>query len=359
MIIPQPLLLAFSFLLGASIGSFLNVCIYRIPIEGLSIARPRGSFCPGCKTPIGFRDNIPLLSWLLLGGRCRGCSTSISVRYPFVELLTALLFMVVVLRLGPGEGEMIDLTIGATLLAGWAIIATLVVISWIDIDHQIIPDSLSIGGTSVALWLGLVLTRFPISSEIPFTEPSLGVSAVDVPWVGSFLIAVILGAIALFAFWRWVPDWQGKRRTLRSCSLAFHIGATVGLLAGVALLETGALGNPALLRLQGALAGMVVGSGVIWIIGRLGSIAFGKEAMGFGDVKLMAFLGALLGPSLILAALLLACLVGSVIGLGIRWSTGSSYIPFGPFLCLGAATLILALPEMEGLWRMYLGLLGS
>lgn len=357
MVIPDPLLLAFSFLLGASVGSFLNVCIYRIPIEGLSVARPRGSFCPGCKTPIGFRDNIPLLSWLLLRGRCRSCKTSISVRYPGVELLTALLFVVVALRLGPGEGEVIDLTVAATILCGWGIFATLVVISWIDIDHQIIPDSLSIGGTSVALWMSLFLVRFPISGEIPFLEvpPELQ----EVPWGWGFLLATVCGVTSQVAFWRWVPDWQGKRRTLGSCSLAFHIGATTGLLAAVALIEPGALGHPALLGLRGALAGMAVGSGVIWIIGKLGSLAFGKEAMGFGDVKLMAFLGALLGPSLVLAALVLASLIGSVIGLGIRWSTGSSYIPFGPFLCLGAATLILALPEMEALWRMYVGLLGS
>ncbi|HIN80568.1 MAG TPA: prepilin peptidase, partial [Planctomycetes bacterium] len=123
--------------------------------------------------------------------------------------------------------------------------------------------------------------------------------------------------------------------------------------------EPGGLGHGALVGLRGALVGMAVGSGVVWTIGRIGSLAFGKEAMGFGDVKLMAFLGAILGPVLVLAALLLACLIGSVVGLAIRWRTGSSYIPFGPFLCTGAALLLLARPEMNALWQAYLGLLGS
>jgi len=358
LIVPGELLLVFSLLLGACVGSFLNVCIYRIPIEGLSIARPRGSFCPGCKTPIAIRDNVPILSWLLLGGRCRSCKSSISFRYPFVESLTALLFLAVAIRLGPAEGSTIDPVTAGTLVAGWLIVATLLVISWIDVDYQIIPDSLSVGGTTVALWLSLALGEFPISSDIPFLDLGSAVGT-QVPWGGGLAAAAAGGVLLQWAFWRWVPDWQGKRHSFKSCFLAGHVGAALSLLVAVALIEPGGLGHGALVGLRGALVGMAVGSGVVWTIGRIGSLAFGKEAMGFGDVKLMAFLGAILGPVLVLAALLLACLIGSVVGLAIRWRTGSSYIPFGPFLCTGAALLLLARPEMNALWQAYLGLLGS
>ncbi|MCG8566571.1 MAG: prepilin peptidase [Desulfobacterales bacterium] len=129
--------LAFLFLAGMCMGSFFNVCIYRIP-AGLSIVRP-GSTCPRCNTPIRFYDNIPVLSYLILGGRCRHCKAAISLRYPMVEALTGLLTLGVAFKFG------------LTLEAGvWlALVYSLVVITFIDYDHQIIPDVITLPGILV------------------------------------------------------------------------------------------------------------------------------------------------------------------------------------------------------------------
>jgi leader peptidase (prepilin peptidase)/N-methyltransferase len=139
------LLIATVFLLGLCVGSFLNVCIYRLPAEA-SIVHP-GSMCPVCKTPIRPYDNIPLLSYLLLLGKCRRCKTPIPIRYPLVELMTGLLALAVLARFGP------------TLTAGVLFIfcAALVVVTFIDIDHQIIPDVISLPGIPIFFLSRLIL----------------------------------------------------------------------------------------------------------------------------------------------------------------------------------------------------------
>lgn len=128
-------LLGAAFILGAVIGSFLNVCIYRIP-AGQSIAFPP-SRCPECHTPIRWYQNVPILSWLVLGGKCASCKTPISHRYPMVEALTGGLFVLVFYCFG----------ISLATLVYWLFAAALVVITFIDIDHQIIPDVISLPGT--------------------------------------------------------------------------------------------------------------------------------------------------------------------------------------------------------------------
>jgi leader peptidase (prepilin peptidase)/N-methyltransferase len=122
---------AFAFVLGICIGSFLNVVIYRVP-AGKSIVRP-GSTC-ACGTPIAWRDNIPILSWFLLGGKARCCGRPFSFRYPFVELLTGLIFVACWLRLSPEAA-----------VCGWVFLASLVCATFIDLDHMIIPDAFTIG----------------------------------------------------------------------------------------------------------------------------------------------------------------------------------------------------------------------
>jgi leader peptidase (prepilin peptidase) / N-methyltransferase len=119
---------AFAGISGAVIGSFLNVVVYRLPI-GQSLVKPR-SHCPSCQTPVSPRDNVPLLSWLFLKGRCRHCGETISARYPAVELLTALCFVAVVLARG----------IHAELIALIPFTASLIAISFIDIQHKIVPN---------------------------------------------------------------------------------------------------------------------------------------------------------------------------------------------------------------------------
>ncbi len=137
------LFLAISFfVLGAIIGSFLNVCIYRLP-RNESVIRP-GSKCPACGAAIRFYDNIPLLSYLILRGKCRKCGQSISMRYAAVELLTALLFSAQFMLLG----------LSPELAVALIFTSILIVISFVDLEFLIIPDSLSLGG----LLLGLVLS---------------------------------------------------------------------------------------------------------------------------------------------------------------------------------------------------------
>lgn len=133
----------FIFVLGAAIGSFLNVCIYRIPLPDVSIHSPRRSFCPDCNEPIDFYDNIPVLSYLFLRGRCRSCKAKIPVIYPLVELATGALFLLMFYHFG--------LTL--ELLLALAFIAVLLPISVIDVRHYIIPNVLIVTG----LILGLVI----------------------------------------------------------------------------------------------------------------------------------------------------------------------------------------------------------
>ena len=139
-----------SFVFGAVIGSFLNVCIWRIP-EEKSIVFP-SSHCPKCGQSIRPWDNIPIMSWLLLRGRCRDCGEPISLRYPLVELLTALLSLAIFWLYGPS----------LQYLAGFLFAAVLIVITFIDFDHQIIPDAISLPGIPVFFLLGWLVMGVPL-----------------------------------------------------------------------------------------------------------------------------------------------------------------------------------------------------
>lgn len=134
----------FIFLFGLAIGSFLNVCIYRIPRAGVSIHSPRRSFCPECSEPISPYDNIPILSYLLLRGKCRHCRSTISVLYPLIELATAGLFLVMYYRFG----------LTPEFLLALVFVSVLLPISVIDAQHYIIPNTLIV--TGLILGFGLV-----------------------------------------------------------------------------------------------------------------------------------------------------------------------------------------------------------
>jgi leader peptidase (prepilin peptidase)/N-methyltransferase len=171
-------------LLGACIGSFLNVCIYRIP-KGESIVTP-GSHC-GCGQPIAWYDNIPVFSWLILRGRARCCGRPFSFRYPAVELLTAALFLACWLHF-PQHGKAV---------AGMLLCAIVLCALFIDLDHMIIPDVFTVGGAAAGLFLSLVLPSLHGQSHDLFLIASLrgGLEAVLGMFVGSALVLWI----ALFA----------------------------------------------------------------------------------------------------------------------------------------------------------------
>ena len=249
----------FSFWLGASIASFLNVVIWRVP-RGESIVSPP-SHCPKCNAAIRWYQNIPILAWLALRGRCANCREPISPRYVLVELLGGLLFLATFWWYWPG----LDTTVPA-LFAHWALnqlvvwiwISLMIAGSFIDFDHQLLPDFVTVGG----MVLGLAFNG---------------------------VISILL-------------------RT-PSCILL-------------------------------SLAGLVLGFGLLWLIRFFGSKAFGREAMGMGDVFLMGAVGALFGPVAVLVTVVLSSLVGSVVGLALIALAkarlgGFTAIPFGPYICLG------------------------
>lgn len=177
------LLEIFSFILGAIIGSFLNVCIFRIPRDK-SIVRP-GSSCPGCSAPIRFYDNIPLISYLVLRGKCRKCAEPISIRYPAVELLTALFFAGIAWRFG--------LSVDAAAALVFACI--LIVISFIDLEFQVIPDIFSLGGLLLGMLLSFLRTT-------PFFGQELLVPFGSLPAILQSLLGVLLGGGILYAIAR-------------------------------------------------------------------------------------------------------------------------------------------------------------
>lgn len=161
----------FAFLFGLILGSFLNVCIHRVP-TGSSIVHPPSS-CPSCGEKIRFYDNIPLLSYLVLRGRCRSCKALIPLRYPVVELMTGLLSMALALRYGPGAQYIIYL----------AFVSALIVVTFIDLQHQIIPDAISLPGIAA----GIAVSLTPWGS-VSFVESAIGAAA-----GGGGLLAVAWG----------------------------------------------------------------------------------------------------------------------------------------------------------------------
>ena len=218
---PYYLAIIFIVAFGLVIGSFLNVCIYRLPREGLSIVQPR-SLCPRCRQAISWYDNIPLFSFLLLRGRCRVCQTAISWRYPLVELITSFLLVTAAYIIFNRFDGVIETRAIVSFIIYLYLLSALIVATFIDFAFRIIPDEITLSGIGLGLVLSLI---FPW-----WHEPA--VITTNLPWLNS----------------------------------------------GVS-----------------SLAGLLGGGGAIYLVGLIGKLIFKKEAMGFGDVKLMAFLGAFLG----------------------------------------------------------------
>lgn len=219
------LVLIYAAVVGAAIGSFLNVCIYRWPAEE-SVVKPR-SRCPGCNQPIAWHDNIPILSWLLLRGRCRRCGTSVSVQYPIIEAATALIWVGSVVAHGASI-EALRAALFLTILLG---------IAMTDAREMVIPDQFSLGGTAI----GLLLAALP--GGFPFLRALLGAA------VGYFL----LWGVKLAA-----------EKALKKPALGvgdIHMMAMVGAFTGPA----GAL----LTIMLGSVLGLLLGVPYTWIRGRL------------------------------------------------------------------------------------------
>jgi leader peptidase (prepilin peptidase) / N-methyltransferase len=207
--------------MGAVFGSFLNVVAYRLP-RGESLSRPR-SRCPGCKTPIRPYDNVPVLSWLVLRGRCRSCRIRISARYPLVEAGTGLLCALVVLAKGPDEGA----------LLGLALVLLLVPVTLIDLDHRIIPNRLMLIGVIVAPAL-VALTR----------PDALLVHAIAAVAAGTFFLVAVLA----------YPRGMGEGDVKLAFVLGLFLGRDVGPALFVALIA-GTLVGAAVIARKGVAEG--------------------------------------------------------------------------------------------------------
>jgi leader peptidase (prepilin peptidase)/N-methyltransferase len=217
-IMANPILFdCFAFIVGLCIGSFLNVCIYRIPLSK-SIASP-GSMCPHCQTPIRFYDNIPVFSYLWLKGRCRHCQARVSLRYPIVEFLGGLIALSCFLKYGFSVDAMIYFIFMAALLA----------ITFIDIDHRIIPDVISLPGILLGLGASFLLVDMsPLQSLIGILAG--GGILWGVAWGYSFFMkkeGMGGGDIKLLAMIGAFVGWRGVTFTIFTASL---IGTLVGLL---------------------------------------------------------------------------------------------------------------------------------
>ncbi len=235
----------FSVIFGAIVGSFLNVCIYRIP-ENVSLWWPP-STCPKCKARIKFYDNIPVLSYIILRGKCRNCKTKISIQYPIIEALTSLLTLLVVY------------TLGLTYWTAIALLVTycLIILSMIDFRLYIIPDRFSIGLTILGLLVFFINPAFDGNLKVKFVQCFLG---------------------------------------------------------GI----TGFLG--------------------LWGMAVIGSLIFKKEAMGGGDIKLVAAVGTLTGVSGVISTLIISsfsALIYYAISSILKKNPQDKTIPFGPFISIG------------------------
>jgi leader peptidase (prepilin peptidase)/N-methyltransferase len=237
--LPSAWLYAGAAVFGACVGSFLNVVVYRLP-RSLSLAHPP-STCPACQSRIAPYDNVPVLSWLLLRGRCRRCRAPIPVRYPALELGTAALAVLCLAQFGPGPQA----------AAMFTFLAAMGAVALIDWEHMIIPDSISLG----FLGLGLAIS----------------------PWIGPGLVASLIGA--------------------------------------------------------------VVGGGLLLAVAVLWKKARGVDAMGGGDIKLMAAVGAFCGAVDALLVIFLGAGLGAIFGAVILRRGGQARIAFGTFL--SAATFVI------------------
>ncbi|MEO6726094.1 MAG: prepilin peptidase [Blastocatellia bacterium] len=356
---------------GLVIGSFLNVVIHRVPL-GESIVFP-GSHCPVCGTDLRAYDNIPIVSFVLLRGRCRNCSQRISWRYPLVELLAACFFAAIVLKTGPTWEALLEMVFASGLIA----------LVFIDAIHHLLPNVITY--PAIVFAMAAAITRvgwgqhqagaLEISIIIPALVPMF--TAWKAAIIGGMLIALaapgfwLLDRLDLILYDKYFEEDEKEEVTLGETIPAEKIDEAIdeaaegaadqryrrtitasilfGLLAGIAWAALCVFVSPkdpqgfnqAYSGLWRAVAGALVGSIPIWWLRALWFYIRGIEGMGLGDVKLMAIIGAFLGWQGAFGVMLIGSIAGSVIGAILMWRSKAGLktaLPFG--VCLGAAALI-------------------
>ena len=349
-----------AFVLGACIGSFLNVCIYRLPLN-LSINQPRRSFCPSCKTQIPWHQNLPLVSWLLLRGRCADCGARIAFRYFLVELLTALFFLVI-WKTFPWQ----------IAIAYWAFIALIIAATFIDFEHFIIPDEITIGGTIAGLLASLAVPQLMntdrrlIALIISAASAALGYALLWFVLEAGKLVfgkkRIRLDKPTAFTWTRHGDDADfivGDEKSLWSDFFAREKDQLLLHCSTVTFVDREF--SDVILRFH--YNRVQVGEDSFEldqldvITGIANEIEIPREAMGRGDLKFLACIGAFLGWRAVLFAIFAGSLYGSAVGLvtlilGKRvWSLK---LPFGPYLALGAITWMFCGDSVLGWYRSML-----
>lgn len=309
------------FIFGICFGSFLNVCIVRWPHDE-SVVSP-GSKCVSCQKPIAWYDNIPLVSYLLLGGKCRNCKTKFSIRYFFIELLTGVTFVVFYACYG----------LDYILIPYLFMVCCFIIATFVDFGHRIIPDQVSVGGLVAGLAFSAI---FPALHQLDPQTLLYGRWAMR-GLVGMLVITSVLENIfsrdknepavddeenRIFEFWTIV---------IVTTAIIYDLFAEFLLPA----LNLNGLTRH-LLSLDAAVIGFMLGGGSIYAMGVLGDFLFKKESMGGGDVKLLAMVGTFLGWKASLLAFFIAPFFGALFGLIEKLRTNDTTIAYGPFLVLGS-----------------------
>jgi len=352
----------FAFLIGAVVGSFLNVCIYRMPLD-LSVNEPKRSFCPHCKKQIPWSQNIPLFSWLILRGKCASCGAPIAFRYFGVELLTAFLFLAAWLQSWPSDHWELVFPL-------WTLLALMIVATFIDFEHFIIPNEITWGGVAAGLLLSCALPAM-MGAETHLSGLLWSAAAAAAGYATLWLV-VELGKIAFGKKridlekpepFTWVrhgddADLEAGGEKMKwsdlfsrpSDTLLMHVtearigdktytDTTLAFHYNTLLVERDEFELDKLDEISGVVTGMVIP----------------REAMGFGDVKFIAAIGAFLGMRAVFFAIMGGSIIGAVVGLTmilIRRREWSARIPFGPYLALAATLWIFLGPELlDAYWN--------
>ena len=352
------------FLMGAGIGSFLNVVIYRLP-RGISVNNPRRSFCPACQKQIPWWQNIPVISWLMLRGKCSACGSGIAARYIGVEVLVGILFYFAFLRFGGRWDQIADW--GPMVLSIWIFLALLVSGTFIDIEHFILPHEITIGGTVVgwlcAFWAPELMgaTTHSQGFFISFVSSMLG--------LGILWLIVELGKLAFGRVkheftgaeawsvtqpneeeppvlnlqgeaYPWADLFSRKTdRIIMKCGSVRANEQTWSSVTAEIKMET--------LTIKGAAAGgkdeVLNLESVTHLEGTTTSVVIPREAMGFGDVLFIAMIGSFCSWQGVLFTILASSVIGTLFALIPRLlgkSEWSAKIPFGPYLAGGATIWI-------------------
>ena len=362
---PVWVVVAASTFVGAMVGSFLNVCIHRLP-RGMSVGSPARSFCPACNRTIPWFENIPVFSWLFLRGKCSGCGASIPIRYVGVEILTAVLFGALALKF---TGQSV-----ALILPNAFLISILLVATFVDLEHMIIPDQVTWGGVLCggifALWIPELhgapsrwesLERSMIGAAVGFgmlwTVVEVGRlvfgkkkftfdQPVDLVWART-------GETAELVVEDESIDWaglfpRGSESVLMEFETAHLDGDAVGGTSAKWGFET----------LHTSERSVDLNT-VERFTCRLRAIVLPREVMGFGDVKFIAAIGAFTGWKGALFSVMAGSISGALFGvlaplLGRREWSGK--IPFGPYLAFGAMLWLAIGPEAwRAYWSFFLG----